>query len=168
MDVTDARAPARGGGGGSGSDGGRVARVLDRLVRDSGQHLLTGPAHEADLGRLEQALGLSLPHAFRTLLARMGSGILYDRHEMFGPHQLQLHDIEFVPSMLGVQKHLGAALAPGLIPVHRGGGLVHALDLRGGSEEPVPVVALDGSASYADLPAFLEAVVLPADQLGDA
>lgn len=138
-----------------------MLRVLDRLVRDSGQHLLTGPAHEADLARLEQTLGQPLPHEFRALLLRMGSGILYDRHELFGPHQLQLHDIEFVPSLLGVQKLLGASLAPGMLPFHRGGGVVHAFDLRNGTAEPVPVTALDGSATYPDLAAFLEAVVLP-------
>lgn len=138
-----------------------MLQVLDRLVRDSGQHLLTGPAHEADLARLEEALGSSLPARFRALLARMGSGILYDRHEVFGPHQLQMHDIEFVPSLLGVRKHLGKSLEPGLLPFHRGGGVVHALDVRNSTEEPVPVVALDGSAVYPDLTAFLEAVVLP-------
>lgn len=135
--------------------------VLDRLVRDSGQHLLTGPAHESDLARLEQALGRPLPLEFRALLARVGSGILYDRHELFGPHQLQLHDIEFVPSLLAVQKLLGEALAPGLIPFHRGAGVVHVLDVRHGSDEPVPVTTLDASAVYRDLAAFLEAVVLP-------
>jgi hypothetical protein len=135
--------------------------VLDRLVRDSGQHLLTGPAHEADLARLEQALGVPLPRQYRELLARMGSGIFYDRHELFGPHQLQLHDIEFVPSLLGVHKLLGQALAPGLLPFHRGGGVFHVLDVRKGTDEPVPVTALDGSAVYRDLAAFLEAVVLP-------
>lgn len=140
----------------------RMLEVLDRILRDSGQHLLTGPAHESDLARLEQALGRPLPRDFRGLLARMGSGILYDRHELFGPHQLQLHDIEFVPSLLGIQKQLGASLAPGLLPFHRGSGVVHVLDVRNGSDEPVRVAALDGSAAYPDLAAFLEAVVLPA------
>ena len=92
----------------------------------------------------------------------MGSGILYDRHEVFGPHSLQLHDIEFVPSLPSVLKHLGASLGPALLPFHRGGGRVHVFDLGGGAEEPVPVRAVDGSASYPDLARFLEAVVLPA------
>ncbi len=139
----------------------RLLDVIDRLVRDSGQHLLTGPAHETDLAGLERTLALPLPTSFRTLLGRMGSGIFYDQHEVFGPHSLQLHDIEFVPSLPGVRKHLGALLAPALLPFHRGGGQVHVFDLSGGADEPVPVRALDGSASYPDLATFLEAVVLP-------
>jgi hypothetical protein len=135
--------------------------VIDVLVRDSGQHLLTGPAHETDLAGLERALALPLPASFRTYLGRMGSGILYDRHEVFGPHSLQLHDIEFVPSLPGVLRQLRASLGPKLLPFHRGRGLVHVFDLGGGAQEPVPVRAMDGSASYPDLAAFLEAVVLP-------
>ena len=149
-------------GRGAVGQAGDLPRALDQLLRDSGKHLLTGPAHEADLAGLEQALGTPLPPAYRALLSRIGSGILYDRHELFGPHSLQLHDIEFVPSLLGVQKQLGMALSPGLLPFHRGGGIVHVLDVRAGVVEPVPVRTLDGSASHGDLGAFLAAVILPA------
>jgi hypothetical protein len=155
---------ARPGADGGAARAGEIARVLDQLVRDSGKHLLTGPAHEADLAGLEQALGTPLPASFRALLSRIGSGILYDRHELFGPHQLQLHDIEFVPSLLGLQKQLGGALPPGLLPFHRGEGVVHVLDVRAGAAEPVAVRALEGTASYPDLAAFLAAVILPAQR----
>ena len=135
--------------------------VIDLLVRDSGQHLLTGPAHEDDLQGLERSVALPLPESFRTYLGRMGSGILYDRHEIFGPHSLQLHDIEFVPSLPGLLRQLGPSLPAKLLPFHRGRGRVHAFDLSGGGAEPAPVRAVDGSATYPDLAAFLEAVVLP-------
>lgn len=158
--MNEAAATPPGGGGGVAPPG-AFARALDQLLRDSGKHLLTGPTHETDLARLEQALGTALPPAFRTLLSRIGSGILYDRHELFGPHSLQLHDIEFVPSLLGLQKQLAGSLAPGLLPFHRGEGIVHVLDVRSGTTEPVPVRSLDGSASYLDLAAFLVAVILP-------
>jgi hypothetical protein len=134
----------------------RLLEVLARLARDESQHLLTGPASEADIAALERALGRRLPSSYRTLLARLGSGILYDRHELFGPHSLQLHDIEFVPSLTAVLRQLGPSLGPDLLPFHRGGGRVHVLDLGGG------VRALDGSAGYPDLAAFLEAIVLRA------
>ena len=139
----------------------RLLGVIDRLVRDSSQHLLTEPAHETDLEGLERTLGLPLPASYRSLLGRMGSGILYDRHEVFGPHSLQLHDIEFVPSLPGVRRHLATSVGPRLMPFHRDGGRVHVFNLSSGSDEPVPVRALDGSASYPDLATFLEAVVLP-------
>jgi hypothetical protein len=133
-------------------------------MRDCGQHLLTGPTPEADLQGQERALNLRLPRSFRTLLSLMGAGILYDRHELFGPLSLQLHDIEFVPSLPAMCRHLAFTLAPGLLPFHRSEGQVHLFDLRGGAESPVAVRALDGAASYPDLAAFLVSVVLPRDR----
>jgi hypothetical protein len=134
-----------------------LLEVLARLLRDESQHLLTGPASEADIAALERVLGRRLPASYRTLLACLGWGIFYDRHELFGPHSLQLHDIEFVPSLNAVLRQLAPSPGPDLLPFHRGGGCVHLLDLRGGG-----VRALDGSAAYPDLAAFLEAVVLRA------
>ena len=138
----------------------RLTRVLDLLVRDSGQHLLTGPAHEEDLAWLERVVALPLPASFRAYLGRMGSGILYDRHEVFGPHSLQLHDIEFVPSLPALLRQLGPSLPAKLLPFHRGRGCVHAFDLGAGAAEPVRVRALEGPAVYPDLATFLEAAVL--------
>jgi hypothetical protein len=135
--------------------------LLDRLVSDGGHHLLTGPAEEAELARVEKALGFPLPPSYRALLTRMGSGILYDRHEFFGPRQLMLHDIEFVPSLIAIQTRLGQPLPHGLVAFHRGGGHVHVFDLREGAQEPVPVRSLDGARSYPGFVAFVEAVVLP-------
>ena len=137
--------------------------AIERLARDAGQHLLTDRAQESDLAGLERTLEHPLPASFRTYLSRLGAGILYDRHEVFGPQSLQLHDIEFVPSLPAVLKQLrGAGLDPRLLPFHRDKGRVHAFDLGGGAKEPVPVRAMDGSARYPDLAAFLESVVLAA------
>ena len=134
--------------------------LLDRLAADLDRHLLAGPAEEPELSHLEQSLRLRLPAGFRALLRRLGGGILYDRHEVFGPRPLQLHDIEFVPALAAVQGRLRAGLGPGLLAFHRGGGLVHAFDLRLGGDEPVPIVSMDGAAHYPSLEGFLEAVVL--------
>ena len=134
--------------------------ALDRLAADASRHLLTGPAGEAELRRLEQSLGVRLPAGFRALLARLGGGILYDRHELFGPRPLQLHDIEFVPSLAAMQRRLGSALAPGMLAFHRGEGMVHTLYLRSNMEDPVAVLSLDGTSRYTDFESFLEAVVL--------
>lgn len=134
-------------------------RIIERLAADSGRHLLTGPADEQELLRIESALSLKLPPLFRALLGRLGGGILYDRHELFGPRPLQLHDIEFVPSLQAMRARL-ASSGPGLLAFHREGGLVHAFVLGDGSEEPVPIQSLDGARRYPDLGTFLEAVVL--------
>lgn len=139
----------------------RLRGAIERLTRDAGRHLLTEPALDADLLGVERTLGLRLPASFRELLGRIGSGILYDRHEVFGPLSLQLHDIEFVPSLPAVRKQLAEALAPALLPFHREGRRVHVFDLGNGADEPVPVRALDGPQTYPDLVTFLEAVVLP-------
>ena len=146
----------------------RLLHAIKRLERDGARHLLTEPAQEADLAGLEHGLALRLPASFRALLGRLGSGILYDRHEMFGPLSLQLHDIEFVPSLHAMRKLLSNALAPPLLPFHREGRRVHAFDLSHGADEPVPVRALDGSAAYPDFVTFLETVVLAGDAGADA
>ena len=137
-----------------------LSRAIDRLARDLDLHLLSGPVEEDELARLEQALAVTLPPSFRTYLSRLGSGLLYDAHEIFGPRSLQLHDIEFVPSLASVVRQLRGTLGPNLLPFHRGDGTVHVFDLTGGPHEPLPVRALAGGGSYRDLAGFLEAVVV--------
>jgi hypothetical protein len=144
---------------GPGADPGRLDRIVERLAADGGRHLLTGPADEQELLRIEGALSLRLPPRFRALLGRLGGGILYDRHELFGPRPLQLHDIEFVPSLQAMRARF-ASSGPELLPFHREGGLVHAFVLGEGHEEPIPIQSLDGTRRYPDLETFLEAVVL--------
>jgi hypothetical protein len=137
----------------------RCDRLIDRLAADAEAHLLTGPVEEPELQRVEALLGCRIPPAFRSLLGRLGSGILYDRHELFGARPLLLHDIEFVPSLLSVQSRLNGT-ARRLLAFHRGGGAEHAFLVDGAVGEPVPVVSLDGARRYADFARFLQAVVL--------
>jgi hypothetical protein len=135
--------------------------ALDVLERDRALHL-TQPCSEHDLDALEEALGRRLPADYRALLVRVGGGILYDRHELFGGRRLMVHDIELVPDVLSVRRMLeakGGATAS-RIPLHRCAGELHLLDLSGGSDQ-TRVVGADGRV-WRDLPAFLESVVLPA------
>ena len=138
---------------------GRAAfdRVASVLERDRTRHLLAAATLD-DLDRLEHAVGLPLPPQYRQLLTRLGGGILYDRHELFGPRRLMIHDIELVPDVLSVRArraHAGLDGSPFFLPLHRSGADLHWLDLRDGS-----VRDLSGSRRYCDLAAFLEDVVV--------
>lgn len=121
------------------------------------------PVSERELDLLEETLGRRLPEEFRTLLARLGGGILYERHEVFGVRRLMVHDIELVPDLLSFRQRFASAGAgetcQDFVPFHRAEGMVHLLDLR--SAGGPAVVSLDGTHSYPDLARFLEEVVLP-------
>lgn len=136
-------------------------QALSVLERDCASHL-TQRCAGRDLAQLEASLGLRLPASYRALLARVGCGILYDRHEIFGGLRLMVHDIELVPDLLSLQTRLQAGSdrwPRTLVPFHRGRGVIHRLDLSHG-EALVPVVAETGR-TYPDLSAFLETFVLP-------
>ena len=136
--------------------------TLAMLERDAALHL-TQRCSGRDLDALEAALGLALPADFRSLLERVGGGILYDRHEVFGGRRLIVHDIELVPDLLSMNRLLAESRAnwpAHLVPVHRSQGVLHLLDLSAGAANAA-VLAADGRA-WPNLPAFLEAVVLPA------
>jgi hypothetical protein len=135
--------------------------ALAVLERDRAQHLVQ-PCSARDLDRLEEALGLSLPSAYRELLERIGGGVLYDRHEVFGARRLILHDIELVADVLTARQRFeeaGRRWPAHLIPFHRCGGAIHLLDASGGAGRS-PVLG-DAGQSWPDLPDFLAAVVLP-------
>lgn len=132
------------------------------LQRDQQHHMTAEPASEQELDLMEEALGQRLPEEFRTLLARLGGGILYERHELFGVRRLMVHDIELVPDLVSFRERFvsagGEELGEGFVPFHRADGVVHLLDLR--AESGPTVVSLDGARSYPDLARFLEDVVL--------
>jgi hypothetical protein len=132
-----------------------LEKLLERIEEDASRHHTAGPASEADLAKLEAALGHALPAPFRAFLERSGSGLYYDRHEIFGPLHTMIHDIELVPPLLSVCR----GLPPGVIPVHRADALVHFMDLRGGGR--VPVFSLLSSDRYSDFTTFLHEVVVP-------
>jgi SMI1 / KNR4 family (SUKH-1) len=136
-------------------------QVLDLFARDGNYHFTNGPATSVDLRKLEGALGRHLPDSFRAFLERLGGGLFYAGHEIFGPHRVMVHDIELVPSLTTIRSGPCAERLPeGVVPFHRMGGTLHVFDLRGpaGAE---PIVAFPCGPTYPDLPSFLEAEVIP-------
>jgi hypothetical protein len=140
-----------------------IEEALATLARDGSRHMTTEPAGERDLDVLEEGLGERLPEQFRGLLGRLGGGIFYERHELFGARRLMIHDIELVPDLLTFRGLWMAGSGPGsqrgLVPFHRADGKVHLLDLRRATA--APVISADGGRSYPDLACFLEQVVIP-------
>jgi hypothetical protein len=137
--------------------------ALQVLEKDLARHMTTDRPSELELDALEEALGRKLPEQFRTFLSRLGGGIFYERHELFGARRLMVHDIELVPDLLSFHRRFAAArqadVGDALIPFHRADEVVHLLDLRSHGE--VPVVSEDGRRSYPDLASFLREVVIP-------
>jgi hypothetical protein len=139
----------------------RIEAVLDRLLEDRDAHVLGTPAGAADLEAVESAFGRRLPQDVRLLLTRLGGGLLYDRHEVFGALRVMIHDIELVPDMVSAARRGRASgWPPERIPIHRAGSTVHLLVCENGCGSS-RVEAAGGGASYADLAAFLEAVIVP-------
>jgi hypothetical protein len=133
--------------------------IILRLERDGSAHTTSGVSDEGELAGLEQALGQPLPATLRAFLARVGGGIFYGRHEIFGGHRVMIHDIELVPSLRSVALQLRAAASPppaGWLPFHRADGGFHLIDAAG------RVVSWPPQARHASLEAFLEQVVLAA------
>lgn len=139
-----------------------IEEALEILERDLSQHTTADRASELDLDFLEEALGQRLPEQFRTFLVRIGGGILYERHELFGARRLMVHDIELVPDLLSFHRRFvghGDGSGPARIPFHRAEGAVHMLELRPDGE--ARVISADGARSYPDLASFLQQVVIP-------
>jgi hypothetical protein len=145
-----------------------IEAALQVLEKDLDRHTITDRPSELELDALEEALGGKLPEQFRALLSRLGGGIFYERHELFGARRLMVHDIELVPDLLSFHRRLAAAgeIAPAdaLVAFHRADGVVHLLDLRSGGE--ATVVSADGTRSYPDLTQFLRQVVIPSEAPG--
>jgi hypothetical protein len=137
--------------------------AIAALERDAAEHLTVGPIGADELLQLEERLGVRLPPAFRRFLERLGGGLFYQRHEIFGVRRVLIHDIELVPDLVTFCRRVEAGderPARGLLPFHRAGDVVHLLDLRGGPASPA-VRALDGSGGYPDFEAFLESLAPP-------
>jgi hypothetical protein len=128
--------------------------VLSRIDHDRDKHMLS-PAAGPDLLALERELGRTLPEAVRRLLEKVGGGILYERHELFGPRRLMIHDIELVPDVLSMRRALRTrpqGLGDHLLPIHRCELTLHHVDL---SAAGTAVVSDDGAVRYPDLGSFL-------------
>lgn len=136
--------------------------ALDRIAAAGASHLTTGPSTEEELRALEASIGTALPPAVRAFLRRLGGGLFYQDHEVFGPVRLMIHDIELVPSVAAVRARIrpaSPALARTLVPFHRAAGRLHLVDAQTGRVDSLP----PGEA-YADLTALLESVLAPADR----
>lgn len=139
-----------------------IEAAVQILEKDLARHTTTDRPSELELDALEEALGHKLPDQFRTFLSRLGGGIFYERHELFGARRLMVHDIELVPDLVSFHRRfVSGDVGPGegLVPFHRADGMVHLLDLRSGGEGRV--VSADGTRRYPDLAHFLQKVVVP-------
>jgi len=133
--------------------------LIRRCDNDRASHMLGGPCSELDLRAVEQALGLPLPPPLRLFLSRMGGGVFYLKHEVFGARRVMIHDIEIVPDILSFRAWLGPEVRPDVLPFHRADGRIHAMAL-GGDGSAVHVLG-ETEARYPDLTSFFRQVVVP-------
>lgn len=133
-----------------------IETLVERCGNDRSRHMGAVPDGEEDLKRIEEQLGLPLPAPFRLFLRRMGGGVYYLRHEIFGARRVMIHDIELLPDVLSFRRRFD--LLPAELPMHQAGAVVHVLDLRSGQ-----VRRTTGGIAYPDFASFLEAVVVPAE-----
>jgi hypothetical protein len=138
-----------------------LAALLHRFERGADARM-TVPASDAELCRIDEAIGHPLPASLRSLLREVGSGLYEGGHEIFGPLRLMLHDIELVPDLLSVRARLLAegVLHPQFLPFHRGGATFHLIRTKGAGAGCV--VSLPSGRVYADLASFIEQVLLKA------
>jgi hypothetical protein len=121
--------------------------------------MMGGASTEIELRGLEETLGRPLPEAYRLFLRRVGGGVFYLKHEIFGAHRVMIHDIELVPDVLSFRTWL-RTMPPTQLPIHRADGRIHVIDLDTGECAPLgPAVA--GQPRYRDFATFLAATVLP-------
>jgi hypothetical protein len=138
-------------------------QIMARLESDAAQHMTAGPSDDAELRDLETRIKRKLPAGLRSFLSRLGGGIYYQRHEIFGSRRVMIHDIEMVPDLVAMRSRLAetgdAPTQESVFPVHRGGGNLHLIELAEGDGFG-RVVRADGGSEYEDFQSFLEAVVL--------
>src|SRR5689334_14415900 len=77
-----------------------IDSLLRRCEADARVHMSNGGSSEEDVLLLERSLGRTLPDPFRLFLRRLGGGVFYLKHEIFGPRRVMIHDIELVPDLL--------------------------------------------------------------------
>ena len=138
-------------------------QVLDAFEHSKEEHVLGSRSTEAELTRLEQALGSTLPRSFRRFLTRLGGGLFFRGHEIFGTRRVMIHDIELVPDILSVCRTLeaqGVEIPQGTIPFHRARGTIHFMQLDGALGAG-RIVAIPPGEPCPSFESFLEIVVLP-------
>jgi len=134
--------------------------LLHRFESGRRDARMTSPASDEELQRIDEALGRPVPAPLRALLHEVGGGLYEGGHEIFGPSRVMLHDIELVPDILSVRTRLMAegVLHPHFLPFHRGGATFHLIRTEGPGAGCV--VSLPSGRVYADLPSFIEQVLL--------
>jgi len=135
--------------------------LMARCEADRASHMTGSACAEVELRLVEHALGQPLPPAFRLFLSRLGGGIFYLKHEIFGARRVMIHDIELVPDLLSFRAWLGPRVPAHLLPIHRADGVVHAIELGDSPQSAVHRLEDPGAASYPDFAAFLRHVVVP-------
>jgi hypothetical protein len=143
-----------------------LAQIIERFEQDADCHTAAGPSGEDDLRRMEDSIGHRLPDAFREFLARLGGGLFYQGHEIFGPQRTMIHDIELVPDLVTIRQRLlteGNLPAGGLVPFHRARGVINLMDVRDEAGAG-RILSARQRAPFPDLASFLETVVLPRDR----
>ena len=138
-------------------------QILEVFERTRDEHAVGEPSTEEELARLEQSVGAPLPPSLRVFLTRIGGGLFFHGHEIFGPRRVMIHDIELVPDMLSVRRLLeaqGTKLPDHTIPIHRARGVVHVMRL-GPAETAGQIESIPPAALSPNLESFLEIVVLP-------
>jgi len=140
-----------------------LSQILERFEQDAESHTTSGPCGEDELLRLEESLGRRLPDPFRKFLARLGGGMFYHGHEIFGPRRAMIHDIELVPDLFAMRQRLlaeGNLPDDGFVPFHRARGVINLMDVRD-EDGAGRIMCARQPAPFPDLASFLEAVVLP-------
>jgi SMI1/KNR4 family protein SUKH-1 len=135
--------------------------LIARCEADRASHMTGSACTAIELRLVEQALGQSLPPAFRLFLSRLGGGVFYLKHEIFGARRVMIHDIELVPDILSFRAWLGPRVPVSLLPIHRADGVIHAIELGDSPQSAVHRLEDPGAAPYPDLAAFLRHVVVP-------
>ncbi len=137
-----------------------LEEIILKIELDRAAHTTSGPSDADELAAVEQALARPLPASLRVFLARVGGGIFYGRHEIFGGHRVMIHDIELVPSLRAMAAHVRAtpkAPPAGWLPFHRADGALHLIDASGA------VVSWPPQTRHASLEEFLARVVVAPD-----
>ena len=137
----------------------RIDELILRCEADAGLHITGDGNAEDELSGIEARLGHRLPAPYRAFLGRLGGGVYYMRHEIFGARRVMTHDIELVPDVLSFAQWLGGTVPAGWLPIHRSAEGVHVIRL--GVSDPAPVRALGGvGTTYADFTSFLDVLLL--------
>jgi hypothetical protein len=137
----------------------RLEALIAQCQADRGSHMTGGGCDESELRAVEDVLLQPLPPDFRLFLSRLGGGVFYLEHEIFGARRVMIHDIEMVPDLLSFRTWLGRSAPADLLPVHRAGGRIHAIEL--GRHPCSSVRSLSDAVVYPDFSTFLQHVVLP-------